>query len=143
MSNLVASMEGKFPEYLEFPWTKKDHPTVAELEKFFTPKVIVERVIYCPKINVDITDSMGMFGYQNGFIFIAGVDMPGVHCLNDEDWLKGELLKFVGAVVAVLAHYDFFPQAKFSHVRIIPRDYPEIYEFLRSRLGKVLCLPVA
>ena len=128
------------PEFIKFPWKRSDEPTDEEMEKFFTPDVISTRILFCPYINVDLTDDWGMFGYEEGFIYIEEMVREGTHCFNDLDWIEGVTVKDLGASVPVIPHYDEFPRNKFSHIRIINHDYPIIYKFLRNKLGNIKSL---
>lgn len=128
------------PKPLTFPWRGSDNPTEKDMQIFFTPEIISQRVLFCPEINVDMTDDWGMFGYEKGFIFLESLEKEGVNCFNDENWETGESLKLIGASVPVLPHYDFFPRQKFSHVLITPSRCPAIYNFLRNKIENVKLL---
>lgn len=130
-----AGDEESFPEFLDFPW-KNNKPTEEEMQKFFTPETISQRILFCPQINIDTIDYWGISGYEEGFIFIKGLANKGIHCLGDQLWANGKSLKPSDSV-PILSHYDFFPRKKFSHILITQNNCPVIYNFLKKKLGNI------
>jgi hypothetical protein len=119
---------------------EENEPSEDELKKFFTPEMI-SRLVYCPEINIDTTDTNGFFGYQPGYLFVCGLNYKGAKTLGDEAMLSGLSLKNTttnsGAEITSIPHYDFFPKRKFIHQIITPRNTPKTYEFIRNLLENV------
>lgn len=107
------------------------------MEMFFQPDVL-RRLIYCPQINVDMTDSWGMFGYEPGFILIRGLRYSGVRTLADKAALSGystgTRVRVRGIEIPQISHFDYFPRHKFQYDLITPRYLPRFYDFLNNPL---------
>jgi hypothetical protein len=114
--------------------------TEKELKEFFTQGNI-KRLIYCPKINIDETDDLGMFGYEPGYIFVNKRNYMGEHNLADTMMFEGvgsEMLETKSEhKVQVLSHYDFFPKNKFEKQLLTPSRTPATFAFLRKLLDNV------
>jgi hypothetical protein len=87
--------------------------------------------VYCPQINVDLTDDWGMFGFEPGFILIKKVNYKGSRTLAD----KAAGLGLSMAVdpksgLGVVAHYDYFPRRKFEHQIIRKSDYKGLFSVM-------------
>lgn len=124
--------------------TEENEPTSEEeLRKFFTKDVIEERLIFCLKINRDLIDGWGMFGYEPGFIFICKRAAKRVSCLADIAWLQGRTLTKAEECnynIALLPHFDYFPQASFIYQLVTASRTPKTFDFLKSlfkRLAKL------
>jgi hypothetical protein len=120
-------------------WEEADSRlTRAELTQFFTPEVLRERLIVCPTMNVDVTDDLGVFGYEPGFIFIqqGQIMNRAPVTINEAHWINGSTLRLVetptGLVIPVLPHKDFMPrnseEIKFQEVR--HSQNPNTFHFL-------------
>lgn len=139
-------------ESVEFPLPKmkvprslmdpKEEATEEQLKEFFTPEVM-QRLIYCPKINVDETDDMGYFGYEQGYIFVEERNYNGKRTFSDEALLSALNVSFKGvktksgAEIQEISHYDFFPRNKFQILKITPSREPRTFAFLRETLEDV------
>lgn len=126
-----------YPSFIEFPWTTNDVPSEEEMRIFFTAEIILERLFFCPNINRDMTDDWGIFGYEEGFIFVEGALHNSVQCLNDLAWREGGQLKeSTDYTVPELLHYDFFPRNKFSSIAITESRHLTVFQFLRKELRR-------
>lgn len=118
----------------------KNEPSEDVLKEFFTPEVI-QRLIYCPQINRDMTDDWGMFGYEPGYIFVCERRYEGAHTLADEGMLKvitTEMIKTASGVeLMTIPHYDYFPRHKFITQEITAERTPKTFAFLRHLLENV------
>lgn len=115
---------------------REDEPSEEELKKFFTPDVL-QRTIYCPKINVDPTDSWGMFGYEPGYIFVCKSTYKGFRSFSDKFFFEGRttqntIVTKEGVKILTIPHYDVFPRAKFQSQTITQRTTPRTFEFLNK-----------
>lgn len=117
-----------------------DNPTEEELQKFFTPEM-VSRLIYCPKINKDQTDSWGMFGYEPGFFFIKTNQYKGKQTINDDLFLQGKSFETytseTGYELSRIEHNDFLPRDKFNYSIITRENTPKTFDFLRKLIDGV------
>ncbi len=108
-------------------------PTPAQLLDFLenTPGAF-DRLIYCPQINNDSTDSWGMFGYSKGFIFVNGARYAQNATLADATFMDnvGAAETPSGRPLPVISHYDFFPVWKLYTQEISERTAPEAFAFL-------------
>lgn len=124
----------------------EDMLTEEALENFFKKEVIEDRLIFCPKINSDLTDGWGMFGYLPGFIFIKKMNYTGSRCINDAIWLQGltPRLTFAEASescpyeIAMLDHFDYFPRSKYSYSIITQKENERIFAFLKKKFRAFL-----
>ena len=131
------------PIKIPFSWSK-DHniiePSEEELREFFTPEV-VQRLVYCPQINRDMTDDWGMFGYEPGYIFVGSRNYEGAQTLADEGMLKAKTTEMIktasGAELMIIPHYDYFPRHKFSTQEVTVERTPRTFAFLRHLLENV------
>lgn len=136
-SNEVFEADKEFSETLQFPWIEGNTPSDEEMKDFFTPDIVSKRLIYCQKINIDQTDDWGMFGYEEGFIFIETLRRTGEHCFNDSCWNSGESVRESKEYdILEIPHYDFFPRAKFDFVIITKSRLPMVFAFLQEYLRK-------
>ena len=115
---------------------REHEPSEEELKKFFTPEVL-QRIIYCPKINIDLTDDFGMFGYEPGYIFVCKSRHKGFQSFSDQFFLEGRTTQNTiatkeGVEILVVPHYDVFPRAKFQSQTITQRRTPKTFEFLNK-----------
>ena len=115
---------------------REHEPSEEELKKFFTPEVL-QRIIYCPKINVDLTDDWGMFGYEPGYIFVCKNRYKGFRTFSDQFFFKGRSTQNTittkeGVEILVVPHYDAFPRAKFQSQTITQGRTPKTFEFLKE-----------
>lgn len=118
----------------------KNEPSEEVLKEFFTPEVI-QRLIYCPKINVDLLDDWGMFGYEPGYVFVCGRNYEGAQTFADQGMLKAITTNMIktasGIELMTIPHYDFFPKRKFSTQIITADGTPKTFVFLRQLLENV------
>lgn len=126
--------------FLEIPkgTPPSNEPSQQQLEEFFTPENL-QRLIYCPEINRDLTDHLGIYGHDPGFIFVCGSKYKGFRRWSDELFFKGQTTKKVsmsGVEILVLPNYDYFPKGKFIAELITPRTRPKTYEFLYNLAKK-------
>lgn len=121
--------------------TEENEPTSKkELKKFFTKDVIEGRLIFCPKINLDLTDSVGWFGCEPGFIFICKRTAKRVGSLADMTFLQGRTLtKAEGCNynIALLPHFDYFPNTSFTYQLITASRTPKTFNFLKNLFKRI------
>ncbi len=115
---------------------REHEPSEEDLEKFFTPEVL-QRIIYCPKINVDLTDDAGMFGHEPGYIFVCKSRYKGFRSFSDQFFFEGRTTQNTittkeGVEILAIPHYDVFPRAKFQTQTITQRRTPKTFEFLNK-----------
>lgn len=115
---------------------REHEPSEEELRKFFTPEVL-QRIIYCPKINVDLTDDAGMYGYEPGYIFVCKSRYKGFQSISDQLFFEGRstqnsITTKEGVEILTIRHYDFFPRAKFQSQTITQRRTPKTFRFLNE-----------
>lgn len=119
---------------------EKKEPTEEELKEFFTPENI-QRLIYCPQINIDELDGWGMFGYEPGYIFINKRHYEGIRNLNDQLMFEGKRgdtkSTRSGHKILTISHYDHFPQGKFAKQLLTLSRTPKTFAFLRKLLDNV------
>ena len=118
----------------------ENEPSEEVLKEFFTPDA-VQRLVYCPQINRDMTDDWGMFGYEPGYLFVCGRNYEGAHTLADEGVLKAittEMIKTASGVeLMTIPHYDYFPRHKFMTQGVTAERTPRTFAFLRKILENV------
>jgi len=114
---------------IKLPYTWVDDKA---FEEFFRETVNVQRLLYCPSINVDLTDDMGMFGYEKGFIFIEATQREGLNCFNDQHFLQGQTLERLGKIYRIRS-YDYFPRGKYQHELVTETRQPFLYKWLKNR----------
>jgi len=111
--------------------SEDNEPAEAILQGFFSPIVVSQRLILCPKINRDMTDDWGMFGFEPGFIFVCGLAREGERCFNDFFWKTNQSLSWDPVTrLPILPHYDYFPRRKFHSQEITQERTPRTFTFL-------------
>ncbi len=107
------------------------------LAQFFTPEVVLERVIACPKIPVDLTDEMSMFGDEPGFVYLMGLAPRRTAHIEplEVDWLQGNTrLHRPGFPCTFVPSYEAFPHEMFDHTLCTPNRNPEAFRLLCTRI---------
>ena len=119
---------------------EKKKPTENELKEFFTPENI-QRLVYCPRVNIAERDGWGIFGYEPGYIFVNERNYEGMRSLNDHVMIKGKgfdkKVTKSGHEILTVPHYDDFPQNKFGKQLLTLSRTPETFKFLRKLLDDV------
>ncbi len=111
----------------------------ATLDAFFTPEVLAGRVLLCPKINVDLTDGWGMFGYEPGFIYIVGMEAAArwttPKTLNEEAWVQGlTACMRPGLLCGSIPMYEDFPITMLAYELLTSRRDERAFNYLLRRI---------
>lgn len=108
----------------------------ASLELFFTEEVM-QRLLICPRINVDLLDCWGFFGTEPGFILIMSMRYRGARTLADEVWLQGRSFRpLPGSSLLAIGSWDSFPCHKFHTELFTPTRNREVFRFLVERIHR-------
>ena len=109
----------------------------AALDAFFTDDVIRERVLFCPRVAVDETDSWGVYGDEPGFIVVLGMVYKGTKTLADQLWLQGRSLHAAEGIpiLAINSTNEGFPRDKFRYISCSFSRNRAIYNYLAERIA--------
>lgn len=110
-----------------------------EVRKFYQDPDNWHRTLFCPKINNDLTDGWGMFGYAPGYIFIRGSRYPGARSIADESMLLATSYAIdEDTGMGLLPHFDSFPYKKLNFDLITKTEDPKLFDLMCDMVAKKL-----
>jgi hypothetical protein len=119
------------PDTCGFDWKEED------IRKFFEDPENVSRTIFCNKVNSDLLDDWGIFGYTPGFIFIEEKNYNGNKTLADRAASTGLSIAVDPKTgLGVMSHFDYFPKHKFEYEVIRQKFDPKLFALMADIFTK-------
>lgn len=127
---------------------KENEATEAELGAFFEEHPdALDRVIICPKINIDSLDDWGMFGHEPGYLFIVGKSYREKRVIADEIAIsllaENPVHTESGRVVPTVPDYASWAHGKYHTQLVTAGRAPRTFAVISELLGPIIPPPLA